>query len=62
MAQDFSWDKSAIDYVKLYSELLGLDYQDQLAKLEIAPAPTNALSSSVAPSDTPLPNAPLPNK
>jgi starch synthase len=62
MAQDFSWDKSAIDYVKLYSELLGLDYQDQLAKLEIAPAPANALSSSVAPSDTPLPNAPLPNK
>jgi starch synthase len=62
MAQDFSWDKSAIDYVKLYSELLGLDYQDQLAKLEIAPAPTSALSSSVAPSDTPLPNAPLPNK
>ena len=62
MAQDLSWDKSAIDYVKLYSELLGLDYQDQLAKLEIAPAPANALSSSVAPSDTPLPNAPLPNK
>lgn len=31
MEQDFSWDKSAIDYVRLYSEMLGLDYQKQLA-------------------------------
>lgn len=31
MAQDFSWDTSAVEYVKLYSEVLGLDYRDQLA-------------------------------
>ncbi|TVQ08428.1 MAG: glycogen synthase GlgA [Leptolyngbya sp. DLM2.Bin27] len=36
MGQDFSWDKSAIDYVKLYSEMLGLDYQDQLPQLQLA--------------------------
>ncbi|MBE9140586.1 glycogen synthase GlgA [Nodosilinea sp. LEGE 07088] len=40
MAQDFSWDKSAVAYVKLYSEMLGLDYREQLAppQLEVAPA------------------------
>jgi starch synthase len=30
MAQDFSWDKSAVEYIKLYSQVLGLDYQEQL--------------------------------
>jgi starch synthase len=31
MGQDFSWDKSAVEYIKLYSEVLGLDYREQLA-------------------------------
>ncbi|MEO1095855.1 MAG: glycogen synthase GlgA [Cyanobacteria bacterium J06638_28] len=30
MSQNFSWDKSAVEYVRLYSELLGLDYTTQL--------------------------------
>jgi starch synthase len=32
MAQDFSWKKSAVEYIKLYSDLLGIDYRDQLPK------------------------------
>ncbi|MBD0268250.1 MAG: glycogen synthase GlgA, partial [Cyanobacteria bacterium Co-bin8] len=30
MATDFSWKKSALDYIRLYSELLGLNYEDQV--------------------------------
>jgi starch synthase len=30
MTQDFSWDKSAVEYIKLYSSILGVDYQSQL--------------------------------
>ena len=33
MAQDFSWSKSAVEYVKLYSGMLGLPYEDQLGNL-----------------------------
>jgi starch synthase len=32
MAQDFSWKKSAVEYIKLYSDMLGIDYHDQLPK------------------------------
>ena len=31
MDQDFSWDKSAADYIKLYSDILGIDYKTQLS-------------------------------
>ncbi|WOD41931.1 glycogen synthase GlgA [Nodosilinea sp. E11] len=51
MGQDFSWDKSAVDYVKLYSEMLGLDYQDQLPQLQLANSP--------AQTDASLPQTPL---
>jgi starch synthase len=51
MSQDFSWDKSAVDYVKLYSEMLGLDYQDQLPKLELA--------NPAGQTDASLPQTPL---
>jgi starch synthase len=27
MAENFSWDHSAVDYIKLYAEILGIDYQ-----------------------------------
>ncbi len=37
MNQDFSWDKSAVEYVKLYSEILGVDYTTQLG---LTPAET----------------------
>jgi starch synthase len=30
MEQNFSWDKSAVEYVRLYSEIIGVDYQTQL--------------------------------
>jgi starch synthase len=33
MAEDFSWSKSAVEYVKLYSGMLGLPYEDQLGNL-----------------------------
>ncbi|PSR16746.1 glycogen synthase GlgA [filamentous cyanobacterium CCP3] len=42
MGQDFSWDKSAVDYVKLYSEMLGLDFKEQLPRPKLAPV-TEAL-------------------
>lgn len=32
MAQDFSWEKSAVEYIKLYSEVRGLDPESQLPK------------------------------
>lgn len=38
MAQDFSWDKSAVEYIKLYSDVLGLDYQTQLPQPDPAPS------------------------
>lgn len=59
MEQDFSWDKSAIDYVRLYSEMLGLDFKDQLSKPELAPA-TPSLQEQPAVVDAPLPKSPLP--
>jgi starch synthase len=34
MDQDFSWDKSAVDYIKLYSDILGIDYKTQLSVKE----------------------------
>lgn len=50
MAQDFSWDKSAVEYIKLYSELLGLDYQDQLPQaLTNADKPAASESAEVSP-------------
>ena len=30
MQQNFSWSQSAVEYVRLYSEILGVDYQTQL--------------------------------
>ena len=30
MAQDFSWTKSALQYIRLYSEVLGLTYEEQI--------------------------------
>ncbi len=48
MAQDFSWDKSAMQYVQLYSEILGVDYTTQLdvnPKPEVAPK-TDAKASA----------------
>ncbi|MBW4484010.1 MAG: glycogen synthase GlgA [Tildeniella torsiva UHER 1998/13D] len=59
MEQDFSWDKSAIDYVRLYSEMLGLDFKDQLPKPELPPiAPAPQEPSAVV--DAPLPKSSLP--
>ncbi|MDA0674385.1 MAG: glycogen synthase GlgA [Cyanobacteria bacterium] len=31
MNQDFSWDKSAVEYIKLYASILGIDYKTQLS-------------------------------
>ena len=59
MGQDFSWDKSAVDYVKLYSEMLGLDYQDQLPKPELAPATAASLEQPAIAVDASLPKSPL---
>jgi starch synthase len=61
MGQDFSWDKSAVDYVKLYSEMLGLDYRDQLPKPELAPESevTNLARSKEAIGEANLPKSPL---
>jgi starch synthase len=41
MATDFSWKKSALDYIRLYSDTLGLSYEDQVppAFLGKPPAP-----------------------
>ncbi|MBD2111375.1 MULTISPECIES: glycogen synthase GlgA [Cyanophyceae] len=58
MEQDFSWDKSAIDYVKLYSEMLGIDFKDQLSKPELAPATTSP-QEPLAVVDATLPKSPL---
>ncbi|MBD2107483.1 glycogen synthase GlgA [Nodosilinea sp. FACHB-13] len=58
MEQDFSWDKSAIDYVKLYSEMLGIDFKDQLSKPELAPATTSPQEPLVV-VDATLPKSPL---
>ncbi|MBD0335797.1 MAG: glycogen synthase GlgA [Cyanobacteria bacterium Co-bin13] len=30
MVTDFSWKKSALDYIRLYSDLLGLNYEEQV--------------------------------
>jgi starch synthase len=30
MRTNFSWDKSAIEYIRVYSEIIGVDYQTQL--------------------------------
>ncbi|MEM0979326.1 MAG: starch synthase, partial [Cyanobacteria bacterium P01_H01_bin.58] len=52
MAQNFSWDKSAVEYVRLYSEVLGLDYTTQLdvnPPAEIGVKNTDAVAPTVAP-------------
>ncbi|HZG40667.1 MAG TPA: glycogen synthase GlgA [Nodosilinea sp.] len=59
MGQDFSWDKSAVDYVKLYSEMLGLDYPDQLPKPELAPATAAPPEQPALAVDASLPKSPL---
>ncbi len=55
MGQDFSWDKSAVEYIKLYSEVLGLDYREQLApkvpELAVASGGTQ-IESPAAATDT----------
>ena len=58
MGQDFSWDKSAVDYVKLYSEMLGLDYQTQLAPPKqslTTPAPTKETANNASSTQSSLP-------
>ncbi len=60
MEQDFSWGKSAIDYVKLYSEMLGIDFKDQLSKPELAPVAPSPQEPPAATVDAPLPKSPLP--
>ncbi|MBE9159775.1 glycogen synthase GlgA [Nodosilinea sp. LEGE 06152] len=64
MEQDFSWDKSAVDYVKLYSEMLGLDFNDQLPKPQLAPvmeapAPESTAAATAA-MDASFPKSSLP--
>lgn len=56
MGQDFSWDKSAIDYVRLYSEMLGIDFKDQLPKPELAPVAPAPQESPAATISAPLPD------
>ncbi|ASC73300.1 Glycosyltransferase Type 1 [Halomicronema hongdechloris C2206] len=36
MAQDFSWTKSAVEYVKLYSDILGVPWQEQVPQAKAA--------------------------
>jgi starch synthase len=51
MAQDFSWKKSAVEYIKLYSDMLGLDYHDQLPKeptQEAKPLPVESAAPTPA--------------
>ena len=52
MAQDFSWKKSAVEYIKLYSDMLGIDYQDQLPK-ETATAAKTLPAESATPTSLP---------
>jgi starch synthase len=61
MDQDFSWDKSAVDYVKLYSEMLGLDYQEQLEPLKptLEPAVTQPASAKEPAGEANLPKSSL---
>ncbi|WP_346289678.1 glycogen synthase GlgA [Sphaerothrix gracilis] len=44
MVQDFSWTRSALEYIRLYSDVLGLSYDEQvpaeLGGKPAAPAPT----------------------
>ncbi|NJL44885.1 MAG: glycogen synthase GlgA [Leptolyngbyaceae cyanobacterium SM2_3_12] len=66
MAQDFSWSKSAVEYIKIYSDVLGIDYRDQLpsgptsAEAAAAPAgisesPQMGQTTAVKPSTQPKP-------
>jgi len=48
MAQDFSWKKSAVEYIKLYSDMLGLDYQDQLLQEPAGEEPSGSTSPAQA--------------
>lgn len=48
MATDFSWDKSAVEYIKLYSDVLGLDYRDQLPSAAVADTPAPAADEQPA--------------
>jgi starch synthase len=50
MAQDFSWKKSAVEYIKLYSDMLGIDYHDQLPK-------EPAQETTAFPSESPKPTS-----
>lgn len=46
MLQDYSWEKSALEYVRLYSEMLSLPYEEQIALNPVAePQPTIATSA-----------------
>lgn len=37
MEKDFSWKKSAVDYIKLYSGILGLNYEEQISQKSAQP-------------------------
>jgi starch synthase len=52
MGQDFSWDKSAVEYIKLYSEVLGLDYREQITP-KMTPLVTIPKESTPITEDTP---------
>ncbi|PSN15368.1 glycogen synthase GlgA [filamentous cyanobacterium CCT1] len=60
MAQDFSWDKSAVDYIKLYSDMLGLDFKDQLSQPQPAPALEAPAPAATATMDAALSQSSLP--
>ena len=45
MEQNFSWDKSAVEYVRLYAEVLDIDYTTQL---DITPKPGIQASTTSA--------------
>ncbi len=53
MAQDFSWDKSAKEYIKTYYELLGLPPE---TPLDLTPEPSPVVSSEVTPKLSPEPS------
>jgi starch synthase len=56
MAENFSWDQSAADYIKLYAEILGSDDQTPLSQTLTSSGQQAVSSTTSAPQPPPLNN------